>query len=73
MAVKKAEERKTGFAKVIEVARFLNVSKHTIYRAVDKGTLGATIVGESIRIDWDDVYALHRKASADQKAKRNRQ
>lgn len=60
--VKPTQEKKTGFAKVIEVARYLNVSKHTIYRAVEQEKISATTIGDSIRILWEDVYALHRMA-----------
>jgi excisionase family DNA binding protein len=49
-----------GFATVIQIARYLNVSKSTIYRAVDAGELGSTTIGETIRVKWEEVHALHR-------------
>lgn len=56
-------ERKTGMATVQEVCEYLRVSKHTIYRLINQGKLPATIIGETRRVDWTDIYALHRSAS----------
>lgn len=61
MAAKKKpdETQRTGFAPIVEVANYLNVSKHTVYRAVNSKQLPVTRIGGSIRIKWEDVYALH--------------
>ncbi len=50
-----ANESRTGFVTVGEVASLLRVSNMTVYRLVQAGQLPAIRVGRSYRIREDDV------------------
>jgi len=66
---RKEQAVRTGFASVGEVAKYLQVSRHAIYRAVKAGRLACTqINGSSIRILWEDVHALHGRKQKASKA-----
>ena len=51
-----------GFAKVIDAAEFLSVSKHTIYRMVEANEIKHQLVRESIRIPWQALHEIHAAA-----------
>lgn len=55
---------------VEEAARYLKLSTKKVYQLCHSGELGYHLVGQSIRITPDDVYALIRKSKEDLQAAR---
>jgi excisionase family DNA binding protein len=53
-----AQKTQEPLGSIAEVATFLNVSKITIRRKVNRGELPATRIGNQIRIRWAEVNAL---------------
>ena len=48
-------------AKASEVARVLRVHRSTVHRLCERGELAGTMVGDTLRIDWDSVEQLLSK------------
>jgi excisionase family DNA binding protein len=54
----------TGFAKVQEAAKFLSVSRATMYRLIDDGVVDVRRFGRTVRVPWSWLHdqARNRKA-----------
>ena len=57
-----------GFARIMEAADFLNVSRATIYVLMNDGTLPSKKIGRSRRIPWNGLreYAASDLLGVDQ-------
>lgn len=60
--VTESQYPREGYASVPDAARFLNVSKHTIYRLINSAKLNAIEVGVQKRIMWADLHSFGRSA-----------
>lgn len=49
---------KEGFASLTQAARFLAVSKTTMYRHVHSGKVPHTVIGGLVRIPWESLHKI---------------
>ena len=48
--------RDSGLATVVEVARFLRISRSKVYQLMDQQVLGYVKLGKNRRVKWEIVY-----------------
>ena len=58
------QTRQQGLTTVPKAARFLSVSRNTLYALVNSGNVPHRKIGRSVRISWDWLYSQSDFSSA---------